>query len=336
MVIETGFSSEHGETQERVACPCCGADDATPYRTAHDRLFGAPGTYRVVRCRRCEMMYTNPRPTFSSLGRHYPADYFCYDPPEKLRGFRRLVLGNVIRGLVKRRIRLLEKVTGRLGRGTRVCDVGCSHGQLLSSLRSDRGCDVVGVDFNAAMVDHCRKSGIPARLGTLPDAGFDLESFDVVTLTEYLEHEADPARILAECKRITRPGGYIAIEVPLISAFGARLFGNFWSQLDLPRHLTFFTEHTLARMLEQTGFEVLSVRTLPGSIAMSLLHLLGYERIGKMTTVDIVLSIFATIPLLPFAPFLHEFVYVIARARPPELPAVLETLPPERAFAISA
>lgn len=26
------------------------------------------------------MMYTNPRPTFESLGTHYPDDYFCYEP----------------------------------------------------------------------------------------------------------------------------------------------------------------------------------------------------------------------------------------------------------------
>jgi len=118
--------------------------------------------------------------------------------------------------------------------------------------------------------------------------------------------------------------------VPLISALGARLFGNYWSQLDLPRHLTFFTPDTLSRMLRSADFEIVSLRTLPGSISMSLLHLLGYERIGRMTTLDIVLSALATIPLLPFVPFLHEFVYVIARAVPREAPSMPRLPVPDR------
>lgn len=316
LVLETRFSTEHDEPQERIACPCCGADDAVPHRVAHDRLFGIAGTYRVVRCRRCSMMYTNPRPAFTSLGRHYPDDYFCYDPPEALRGFRGWVLKAVIRGLVKRRIALLERAVGRLGAGTRVCDVGCSHGQLLLAMQQQRACEVVGVDFNDKMVEHCWKQGVPARLGTLSNARFPDASFDVVTMTEYLEHEGNPAAVLEESRRVTRNGGHLAIEVPLISALGARLFGNYWSQLDLPRHLMFFTPKTLQRMLASSGYEIVSLRTLPGSIAMSLMHVFGYERIGRMTTLDILVSALFTIPLLPFAPFLHEFVYVIARAVP--------------------
>src|SRR5262245_12628789 len=89
------FSAEDGVTQEWTACPSCFADDAAVMRTAHDRLFGLPGSYNVVGCRRCGMLYTNPRPTFESLGRHYPSDYFCYDPPESYRGLRGMVLRRV-------------------------------------------------------------------------------------------------------------------------------------------------------------------------------------------------------------------------------------------------
>ena len=317
MILETFFSHCHGEELERIACPSCDADDAEVYRVAHDRLFGLPGPYSVVKCRRCDMAYTNPRPSFGSLGRHYPNDYFCYDTPQSLEGFRGLVLRRVIRDLVTRRLRLLERATGRLSRGTTVCDVGCSHGQLLAAMKARRSCDVMGVDFNRDMVEHCRRAGVPAVSGTLEEASFDDEQFDVVTMTEYLEHEGRPRDVLRECRRITKPGGYIAIEVPMISTWGARLFKNYWSQLDLPRHLMFFTPQTLGSMLRESGYEVVSVNTLPGSIGMSMLHLLGYERIGRMTALDIILTILVTIPLLPLLPFLRVFMFVVARATPP-------------------
>lgn len=326
MVLETYFSPEHGEILERIACPCCGSEDAAPYRIAHDRLFGRPGRHSVVRCRACSLAYTNPRPTPESLGNHYPADYFCYEPPEALRGLKKLVLGGVIADLVRRRLGMLEAAIGRLLPGTRVCDVGCSYAELLGEIRAKRGSDVVGVDFNADMVAYGRKRGVPIVRGTLEDAAFEDASFDVVTMTEYLEHEGNPMRVLAECRRVVRPGGHLAIEVPLISTLTARLFGNFWSQLDLPRHLVFFTEETLANALGAVGFEVVAVRKAKGSAAMSLLHLLGYERIGRMTARDILFTILATIPLLPFLPFLNEFLFVVARRK--EAPNELESVPP--------
>ena len=330
MMLETFFSEEHGELLERIACPCCAADDAETYRVAHDRLFGRPGKHFVVRCRACGMNYTNPRPTFESLGNHYPGDYFCYDPPETLRGLKKVVLGAVIRGLVKRRIQMLERVTGRLTANARVCDVGCSYGELLAAMRKERGCDVTGVDFNRKMADYGRSRGVPIIHGTLKDAMFDDGTFDVVTMTEYLEHESDPMDVLAECRRVTRPGGYVAVEVPLISTMTARVFGDFWSQLDLPRHLMFFTPDTLTRALSDVGYEVVSVRTAPGSVGMSLLHLFGYERIGRMTATDIVATALATIPLIPVLPFLHEFMFVVARTKTVPATRRISSVPPPR------
>jgi SAM-dependent methyltransferase len=318
------FSAEHGETQEWTACPCCFADDAEVARTAHDRLFGLPGKYHVVGCRRCGMLYTNPRPTFESLGRHYPSDYFCYDPPESYRGLRGMVMKRVTNDLLARRMRMTERVTGKLQPGTRVCDVGCSHGHLLSAFKKQRGCDVVGVDFNPEMVGYGRKQGVPIVCGTLEDAAFEAGQFDVVTMTEYLEHEPHPFRVLSECRRVTRPGGYLAIEVPLISSLGARCFKNYWSQLDLPRHLMFFTPETIGRMLHANGYEMVSVKQVYGSIGMSLLHVLGYEGMGRLSARDLIATAFATIPMIPFLPFLREFMFVVARAV--EVPA----LPPVR------
>jgi SAM-dependent methyltransferase len=270
------------------------------------------------------MLYTNPRPTFESLGKHYPADYFCYDPPESYRGLRGMALKSVTDRLLARRMRMIERATGKLAANTRVCDVGCSHGQLLSAFKRDRDCEVVGVDFNPEMVGYGRKQGVPIVCGTLEDAAFDAGQFDLITMTEYLEHEPHPFRVLSECRRVTRPGGYVAIEVPLISSRGARWFKNYWSQLDLPRHLMFFTPQTLGQMLRSSGYEVVSVEQLHGSIGMSLLHVMGYENIGRMSARDIIATALATIPLIPFLPFLHEFMFVVARAV--EVPA----LPPVR------
>lgn len=314
IVLSEYYDSAADEQVEHVACPSCRADDAETYRVSRDRLFGRPGLYKVVRCRRCAMIYTNPRPTFAALARHYPSHYFCYVPPETLHGLRKVVATGVSRSVTERRMRALEQLMGKVAAGTRVCDVGCSHGELLYALKSLRSCDVMGVDISEPMVARCIARGVPAVAGTLAQAQLASASFDLVTMTEYLEHEGDPRSALLEARRITRAGGYLALEIPLISSLPARVFGNHWSQLDLPRHLMFFTRETLQRMLAECGFELVGTRKLVGSLAFSLLHVLGIDGMGQLSTRDILLLVLANLLVFPLQPFVPEFMFVVARA----------------------
>ncbi len=64
---------------ETVACSHCGSRSTRPLYESRDRLHGLPGSYTVVRCRQCSLVYLNPRPTMSSLTAYYPEDYSCYD-----------------------------------------------------------------------------------------------------------------------------------------------------------------------------------------------------------------------------------------------------------------
>ena len=47
-----------------------------------DRLLGLPGRFRVVRCKHCGLVYTNPRPTQAEMKAYYAALY----PPHQVRG----------------------------------------------------------------------------------------------------------------------------------------------------------------------------------------------------------------------------------------------------------
>ena len=60
---------------ENVDCLLCGGREQDTVIVAEDFLTRIGGGFRVVRCRRCQLAFTNPRPTSRSLGRFYPADY---------------------------------------------------------------------------------------------------------------------------------------------------------------------------------------------------------------------------------------------------------------------
>jgi SAM-dependent methyltransferase len=305
------------EPQEEVACPLCGENAPELAMYARDRLFGRPGYYKIVRCTACNLRYLSPRPTLQSLGLHYPDDYFIYKAPEQENPLIRPLTAWFDRRHWLSAIRRIERALGPFTEATRVVDVGCGLNHLLYHLKQQRGTVGVGVDFKpevAAYVRDVRK--MPVVQGTLHDGHFKDGEFDLVTMNEYLEHEPNPRGVLREAHRITKKGGHVWIEVPLINSLPSRLFKSRWSQVDAPRHLVHFTPETLTMMLERSGYKVERIGTfqIPLLIGVSMLQALGATRMGSLGLIDSMLVTLLALPFAPVSPWLDEFMFAVARA----------------------
>ncbi len=107
---------------------------------------------------------------------------------------------------------LVEAVNA--GPHTEVLDLCCGHGNVSKGL-VQKGAQVTGVDFSPAMLDMAR-SAVPGALFIEGDAialNFDDASFDAVTIGFGIPHVPDPPKVLAEARRVLRPGGSIAFSV---------------------------------------------------------------------------------------------------------------------------
>ncbi len=99
-------------------------------------------------------------------------------------------------------------------RDIRVLDIGCGNGALLNAL-SDRIADGVGVDESAGILDRARRRN--SEISNLkfenikgPVLPFEDASFDaVISLMSFRYLDWDP--LLAEIKRVTKPGGKFLI-----------------------------------------------------------------------------------------------------------------------------
>ena len=99
-----------------------------------------------------------------------------------------------------------------IGPGSRVLDVGCGSGELLDYL-GRLGASPAGVDPAPGMVELAR-SRVPAadvRPGTFEHRPWPDGSFDVVTAFNALQFADDTLDALAECTRVARPGGHVAV-----------------------------------------------------------------------------------------------------------------------------
>lgn len=317
-IVRQFTSLAHGELQEDVGCPSCGTRHASVALVARDRLFGRPGEYPLVRCTGCGLLYVSPRPVPEALGAHYPDDYFAYAlPTEVPRAFRPL-LWWLTRGISLQRLRYLERATGRLGPETSIVDVGCGINSLLYWIRRTRGAEGIGVDFKQEVVDWVqRELGMRVERGTLQDVGFEAGSVDVVTMTEYLEHEPHPRAVIEEARRVLKPGGHLAIEIPDPTGWPARVFGNAWWNLDVPRHLVFFEPDTLGHLLDECGFELVRVERfgLPFYLGTSLYQALGLRYSPRFHGLFLLIAGLLGAPFVPFTPWTPEFLFAVARAR---------------------
>lgn len=99
-------------------------------------------------------------------------------------------------------------------RRLKICEVGCGTGGNLAAV-ADRH-DVVGVDCAPEALRYARQRlGDRVRSGILPDnLGLPPNRFDVVLMTDVLEHVEDDVRSAEAALQLVRPGGVLIATVP--------------------------------------------------------------------------------------------------------------------------
>jgi len=262
---------------ETVVCPLCESDRFRVERGGPDYFMHLPGTFQLVRCAACGLLYQNPRPPLSEIGRYYPDHYGSYGSAQAGLRTRSGLMGWIIRRGQNKRCRLLDRtVLPVAGQPRRLLDVGCASGLFLEAMQHYPGWQVEGVELNeTAARTTAARLGVPVFAGPLEHARYPGASFDAVTLWDVLEHLHDPLASLRELRRITRPGGVIFVRVPNAASYVARLCGRYWSGYDLPRHMTLLTPATLRRALVQAGFERTLLSYSSGSY-LAALHSLRF------------------------------------------------------------
>ncbi|MER6120314.1 class I SAM-dependent methyltransferase [Streptomyces sp. A0642] len=98
--------------------------------------------------------------------------------------------------------------------GTRLLDVGCGSGSVTVAA-AGRGALVRAVDAEPGMVAATRRAapGVDVRIGALPQLPYQDGEFDAVVANFVLNHVGRPLDALVELRRVTRPGGRIAVTI---------------------------------------------------------------------------------------------------------------------------
>lgn len=238
---------------EYVRCNLCGANDCEIIYPGATSAEGGPLTERysassyhigndqVVRCRKCGLVYVNPRTASKLIIKGYSE---AVDE-------RYVSQGKGRTATFEAGMDLIERHASKKGR---LLDVGCAAGFFLNVAKK-RGWETYGVEPGRWLADWGNKKfGLKIKPCTLRKARFPSNYFDVVTMWDVLEHVPDPKGELREAYRVLKKGGLLVVNFPNIGSKLARLAGRKWWFL-LSVHLYYFTPKTLKQMLEKTGFD---------------------------------------------------------------------------------
>jgi len=148
-----------------------------------------------------------------------------------------------------------------------VVELGSGSGEL-ADLLQPKVKSLTCVDNSVIYVSKLIKKGFKAFQADFNQPlPFKTNQFDCVISLEVIEHLVKVEGFLQEAKRILKPNGQLIISTPNIAWWGYRLFVLLGQP---PKkegyHLRFFTHHSLTRLLNQSGFNIVktnSFTTLP-------------------------------------------------------------------------
>jgi len=155
----------------------------------------------------------------------------------------------------------------------RVLDVGCGPGGLGLVLRDlYPTAHLAGVEPEPTHAALARDIFDEVHEGYFPDdlpAG--LTPFDLVTLSDVVEHVSDPWAMLRAVGPLLAPGGVVAAAIPNVRHFTVSLplvLRGRWTYTDegitARTHLRFFTRETVKELFTSTGYVVERVEMLNG------------------------------------------------------------------------
>jgi len=143
----------------------------------------------------------------------------------------------------------------RYASGGRLLDVGCAYGFLLRRFEGDF--QTSGFDVSEHAIQEARRVAPKSDVRVhdiLEPFPYGDASFDVVTMTDILEHVPGTPRILAEAARVAAPGAILYISTPNRNLIRRILY---WIPDRMEHHTNLLSFRELAPLVEQAGFEVL-------------------------------------------------------------------------------
>ena len=268
---------------EEIKCDFCKSKSYNVIYQSKDYYFKKiEGSFKIVRCKRCGLNYTNPKITNKSSKEMYShflnydnrpirllrenrlslpfrkellTDFFGYPfgKPNKIRKILFYPNFLLIRRKWKKTLYIPEYI-----RDGKILEIGSSYGTYLYLLQK-LGWNTLGLELNNNAVAYAKKK-LNLEVHQTSIENFQIKDyFDIIYMQMVFEHLESPLKVLTKCYNLLKNGGKIIIRIPDINGFEVFLYKEYAYTLQLPFHLFHFSPNTIRNYLKRLNFKKIRI-----------------------------------------------------------------------------
>ncbi|MEO9872411.1 class I SAM-dependent methyltransferase [Ekhidna sp.] len=231
------------------SCPLCKNTKFDNYMICDDHTV-TEESFALVKCSKCQLIFTNPRPLESELSRYYNSeDYISHtNNGNSLLN----ILYKIVRlYTLKRKVNLLSKYSKK---GS-ILDFGCGTGDFLNSCQNS-GWQAFGFEPDNGARGVAQKK-ITNSIYT------DLEQiknkFDIISAWHVVEHISSLRETIKLLKKRLKDGGHLIIALPNNKSYDANHYQEKWAAYDVPRHLYHFDQESMKTFIIQFKLKLVNI-----------------------------------------------------------------------------
>ncbi len=137
----------------------------------------------------------------------------------------------------------LKLITDLIDNKSKVLDLGCGNGDLLSYLKNKKEVIPYGVEISEKGIMNCIKKGVPVFQGDIDEGlkDFRTKSFDYVILSQTLQATKKPYYVLKEMLRV---GKKCIVSFPNFGYFRIRFFLLFKGKMPIVKTIPYHWYNT--------------------------------------------------------------------------------------------
>ena len=213
--------------------------------------------YRIVRCKNCGLVRSDPVLSEDNLSLLYKNCKFLYENESRL-------AAATYASLAQKYFKLLP---GNQKRS--LLEVGCGNGTFLEEMMRNGIENVVGVEPTNDVQNFTSDKMKPHIINDVFKPGrFGDETFDMMCAFHLIDHLLDPDEFVKESLRILKKSGMILLVCHNVDAMVNRVLKECSPVFDI-EHIFIFNKSTLRTLVEKNGFEVIGIGDLRNTYKIS-------------------------------------------------------------------
>lgn len=252
--------------REVIVCTICGNEEAVFWYTKHSITDSR--SYHIYKCDVCNSGFVYPPPSDEYLKEYYNSEKNTHGGSLKDNDFNahfRYILQSEEKYPnstvdAKRISRFAKKYAS----GKDFLDIGAGYGFFTRAAISEGfNCVALEAGSNNCKIFELMNGFEP--LNQLLDDDFSVaneNSFDVVLLSQVLEHIPNPLTATKQIRRVLKKDGLCIIAVPHFGSFISKIQGKNDMFIIPPEHVNFFSARGLRKLFERGGFRLIETHTI--------------------------------------------------------------------------